>query len=676
MRFGLNAAILALCIGTLANADEIHFTNLAEDPASGLTYQRARSELFGAVQALRESSLVTPIPPGTPAPGMTAGLPGVALFDHDGDGDLDIYVTNGPGAANSLFSSKLAETGVLTFVDRGQAAGVAATDQDSSGVCFGDVDNDGDHDLLVLGLSEANRFFENLGAGDFVEREDSTLADDTFGSTSCSMGDVNGDGLLDVVIANAFDFSMPPDPMGDLFPTFETNQLFRNLGSAEFEDVSATSGIRDLAALPPTAEGRTVTWAIALVDIDLDGDADIVQADDQGPIPTTVNGGLDIGYLHILLNDGTGVFTDQPILFDVTSAGSWMGLGFGDLDCDGEMDIFGSNFGDYGFDVLGLPYTLGDQATRLMLGGGGGTFIDQGVGAAGASTFGWGNAVVDYDNDGDQDAIYQGGLDLTLLMIADNPGTVLENQGCSAEMVYNPAPLRGDYLRRNVHGLAIGDLNADGFPDIVSASNLTIPDVLPLLPSPSVYGSPFDATAFFTSVFAPTEAGFVWTGVDFALGDLTVEMSSADNGNGWVSARLVGSVGLTDLGTVNRDGIGAVVSFTPHRGDTVMKPIIGGSSHLSQHSLTTTFGLGEARSGTLEVLWPGGVRNRLYFARSGKHLVVPEIPCSFDAEWPNAASYLRCVGGALRDLRRAGVISRVEKARLFTSAVIAFASEY
>ena len=659
---------LAFAAVSESNAEEIRFTNLAEEAASGIVYQRARSALFAVVQEARERSLEEALPPGTRLPRMTAGLPGVAIFDHDGDGDLDIYVTNGPGAANSLFSNQLAETGKLRFVDRGVEAGVDATAQDSAGVCFGDVDNDGDHDLLVLSQGEPNRFFENVGAGRFAERTGSTLAVGVAASTSCSMGDVNGDGLLDVVVAN----HRAPGSSGSIFDIYEVNQLFLNLGDTEFEDVSESSGIRNLVGLPPQAEGKTLTWAIAMVDVDLDGDVDIVQADDQGPIPTSANGGLDLGYLHVLVNDGDGIFTDRPIILDAISAGSWMGLGFGDLNCDGHLDLLGSNFGDYGFSILGLFYVLGDQATRVMLGQGGAVFADQGIASTGASAFGWGNAIVDYDNDGDQDLIYQGGFDMTTVKISDNPGIVLDNQGCSAEYVYNPAPLRGDYLKRNVHGMAVGDLNADGFPDIVTASDVTVPEDLELIPLPVAYGTPLDSTALYTSVFQNTPEGLVWKGIDFGFGDVTVEVSSADNGNGWVSVRLLGSVGLTGLGAVNRDGIGAVVSITPHKGKTVMKPIVGGSSYLSQHSLETTFGLGAARHATLEVLWPGGVRNRLYLVRRGQRLVMPEIPCSFDDEQITFADYRSCVRQALDDLKRAGVISRREKARLFVSALTAF----
>ncbi|MEM7354423.1 MAG: CRTAC1 family protein [Acidobacteriota bacterium] len=668
----LVAAALSASVATAETG--IQFDNLADDPASGLAYQRARSPSFAVLQGAREASLIEPIQPGsTLLPVATGGFPGVALFDHDGDGDLDIYASNGPGATNSLFSSQRVETGALSFIDRGAASGTGATEQNSTGVCFGDLDNDGDPDLIVLGMTEPNRLFENLGGGQFVARETALTAGSS-SSTSCSVGDIDGDGLLDVVIANLFDLDVPPPPAPQ-FDLFEANELYRNLGGLQFEDISEISGIRDLAALPLEANGRTVTWAAAIVDVDADGDADIVFADDQGPVLTAANGGTDIGFLHVLLGDGTGHFVDQPIASSAISAGSWMGLGFGDFNCDGHLDILGSNFGDYGFGVLGLPYVLGDQASRWFLGQGDGTFVDPGLGSGQSSAFAWGNAVADIDNDGDPDMAYQGGLDVSFALIADNPGVVVRNDGCGDEFTVETAPLRGDYTRRNVHGMASGDLDGDGFIDLVTVSNLTVPEALPLLPIPMAHGTVLDSAASFASVFVPTPEGLVWSGVDFGLGTLTVEMSSGDNGNGWATARLVGSTGLTPSAAVNRDGIGAIVSFTPHQGATVTQPIVGGSSHLSQHALEAHFGLGSAAKGTLEVLWPGGVRNRIYGVHHGERVTLPEIPCSFDGDFPNLGSYAGCVATALTDLRQAGVIHFGESLRLFVSALIAFLAE-
>ncbi len=134
----------------------------------------------------------------------------------------------------------------------------------------------------------------------------------------------------------------------------------------------------------------------------------------------------------------------------------------------------------------------------------------------------------------------------------------------------------------------------------------------------------------------------------------------------------MGSVALTDGGKTNRDGIGAVVFFTPENGATSIMPIQGGSSFASQHALEVNFGLGAAKQGTVEVLWPGGVRNRLYGVSAGERVVLPEIPCSFHGEWSNQAEYEACVGAALADLASAGIISDSDIERYSSSALQAF----
>src|SRR5262249_60683079 len=111
--------------------------------------------------------------------------------------------------------------------------------------------------------------------------------------------------------------------------------------------------------------------------------------------------------------------------------------------------------------------------------------------------------------------------------------------------------------------------------------------------------------------FKPVDKGeFVWSGSEATDGTLSVEINSGGNGNGWVAVKLRGSVGTVTGGRAPRDGIGAVTFFTPASGKTVMRPVMGGGSYGSQDSLEGTFGLGAATEGTLEVLWPGGTRNR------------------------------------------------------------------
>ncbi|NJL29497.1 MAG: hypothetical protein HC897_17230 [Thermoanaerobaculia bacterium] len=151
-------------------------------------------------------------------------------------------------------------------------------------------------------------------------------------------------------------------------------------------------------------------------------------------------------------------------------------------------------------------------------------------------------------------------------------------------------------------------------------------------------------------------------------GTLAVEVSSADNGNGWAEIKLRGSVGTLSNGKVNRDGIGAVAYFTPEDGKTAIRPIIGGSSYASQDSLAANFGMGAATSGTVEILWPGGVRNRLVDVEPGEKILFPEIPCDFASQGEDRAGYTQCVTSSLDELVAAGVIGQQERARFIKGA--------
>ena len=258
----------------------------------------------------------------------------------------------------NLYSNQLKETGTTTFVEVAETAEVCAAEMDATGVCFGDIDNDGFPDLLVLGRNEPNRLFHNQGNGKFVDiTEQSGLGGGNFSHTSCAMGDIDGDGLLDIVVSNTFDWTHSRPIFVDMFAGVQPNQVYRNLGGNRFADVSAESGIQRLAGLPRGA--ATISWAIALVDIDLDGKLDLVQADDQGAILMSKYGGVNRGFIRIFRNDGTGRFTDVTETVRMNRAGQWMGLAFGDLNCDGRMDLFGSNFGDWAPSNSPIPHSVG-----------------------------------------------------------------------------------------------------------------------------------------------------------------------------------------------------------------------------------------------------------------------------------------------------------------------------
>jgi hypothetical protein len=662
---------LLLIYGALSAA-AVTFEDIAAGGGAGLTYSRTPSARLAILDGIAADGLLDLIAEYPNLPYKTHGAPGVAVWDYDNDGDLDLYVTNGPGTPNSLFRNQLQETGLLTFEDVAQAAGAALTAQDSQGVCYGDVDNDRDLDLFVVGY-KGNLLLENQGDGTF---EDITAASGTGGpgtvSVSCAMGDVNGDGLLDVLIANAFDFQSNI-AYGVPFTYNEHDQLLVNQGGNVFADESNASGITDLAGLPVPG-AALVSWAASLLDLDLDGDLDAVIAQDQHSNLT------DVGFPRIFKNDGTGHFTDATAAVHMNRVGEWRGLAFGDVNCDGRFDIFVSNVGDYVF----FPgfYAPGTWASRWFLGQSDGTFADPGVGSLTTTPTGWGAAMSDYDNDGDTDIVYHGGWEFTVFWDESNPGVLLENQGCSASFTWDSAALAGstNHLDRNVEGLATGDFNNDGFTDVVTVSSFDVPPGslrIPLFSAP--LGSPFDATATFVPTALPSASNpiaFDWLGAPQSPGTLAVEINSG-NANHWAAFDLLGTRGLVanqvSSGRVNRDAIGAVVRFTPEGGQPTLTPVLGGSSYASQSSLTVTAGLGAAVRGTVEVLWPGGVKNRLYDVAASERLVLPEIPCSFDSAM-SRKSYDKCVKESLKDLRHphVDVLTHAEAERLEASALRAF----
>lgn len=646
----------------------ITFTDIAAGDQAGITYRRTPSAQNAIVDAARQQGVVSAasfFPTWKPR-----GAPGVAVFDYDMDGDEDIYVTNGPGSANSLYANQFAETGQVTFVDMAAAAGVTATDQDSGGVSYGDIDNDGDLDLLVLAAGEPNQLFENQGDGTFADiTPTSGLGEDSLFSTSASMGDVNGDGLLDIVVGSSFsDWSNMGPIMADAFDRHQHNQLFLNQGDNVFVDVSETSGLYDIAGLPEDLEGApTITWATSMVDYDLDGDLDIIQADDQPMSPSPVQR----GFVRIFENDGMGQFTDITVEAGLNVTGAWMGLAFGDLNADGNMDIFASNFGDYGSAEF---QPLGTSPSRWFLGQDDGTFTAPDLGELVATPFGWGTSPLDYDNDADTDIIFHGGMDFGFTQDASNPGMLLQNDG-AANFTYDADAMATstDHLRRSVQGSAVGDLNGDGFVDMVSVSDVDFPEPIPVVPYGTDFGADLDDIAGFVPIFTPTDTGeLVWTGVEVPDGTLSVEINSADNGNNWVAIDAMGTVGLTTNGRANRDGIGAVVMVTPEGGPTAMNPIVGGSSYASQDSLTANLGLGDAATGTVEILWQGGVRNRLYDVQAGEELRFPEIPVSFDGDFEGVGDYQQQVNAAIDELVMADVLTQAESDRFFASSIRAY----
>lgn len=668
----LVALALAVVAGApMATATTFH--DIVADGTSGITYERVPSPRL----ALRDAIVaMSPIPSAdffairsNQSPQKGSGNPGIAILDFDNDGDLDIYVTNGPDQNNSLYSSQLVETGDLVFVDVAEAAGVGAFDQDSSGVCFGDIDNDGDHDLYVLATGQPNRLFENNGDGSFTDITASAgVGGEGRHAVGCSFADVDADGLLDVVVANTYDDWNHRKAVFVIGPTYEGmehNYLFHNDGGNVFSDVSAASGIENVSNMP----GGAFTWAITTVDYDQDGDIDILSADNQGGAPQDRS--EERGWNRLFQNDGTGHFTDITESVGLDVAGGWMGVDFSDFNCDGNLDFFVTNLG----------YLGSGQPSRWFYGQNDGSFVDTFADdptlfGIGMTPFGWGTSNFDYDNDGDADTLFHGGVDILSLIDKSNPGVMFRNEGdCTGVFSWDSDAFTTDHQNRTVNAVAVGDLDGDGFEDIVTASNFNVIEkfAVPfagILTPP--FDSPFDAVSTAEIAFSSrVTAGFqTYIDPEFARGNLAVELNSADSGNNWVQIDPMGTIGIVDGASVNRDGIGAVVSFTPRKGKTSLRPIEGGSSYSSQDSLAANFGLGVEYRGVVEVLWPGGVRNRLYNVISGQKVVFPEIPCSLDE--PNPLAFIGCLRGALDDLGDAGILTHRQRVRFLASELRAY----
>jgi hypothetical protein len=688
----------ALCtVFTFASA--IRFTNIATDPASGLSdYRRAGSPplLEQLAKFKNYTGQVTPLNEFPFFPIHPNGQPGIAIFDYDNDGDDDILVPNGPQRANSLFKNLLIENGKLEFTDVGIHAGLPLIAQDCTGVCYGDMDNDGYDDVIILVRDEPNHIFRNLGDGTFEDRSGCTSGfglTDIIGTSNCQVGDVNEDGLLDIHVGNTFDWKQNIPVFGTLFdnPFFlnQPDELFLNLGDFKFEDVSNSSGaVRQ--------ELNNITWAAVLWDYDGDGHLDIVKAQ-------------DVNIMAVLKGDGTGHFVDVTASLKLTglpNAGGFMGIAIANFDTDGDDDMWVSNFGTYGtaVNITGrVSRTIAEAIANGVDPGDaldlrsttGFNFRNDGtferypiIGTLEATPFGWGIIAIDYDLDGCHDILFYGGIDWGASLNLGNPGAILRNAYCNGTFIFDRQALdpATNHSLMVEHGVATGDFNLDGFPDQAMAvaavyDNPDMPtNLVPQTFSPP-YGSPFDDLSFnadpFEFLFENGPPVAIFKGPQFlpSEGPLVVEMNDASNDNHFVSVRLKGMVGLTPQGKVNRNGFGARILSTPgliYSLPTASVPVLGGSSHASQDSSVKIFGLRDKYFTDIEVHWPGKIKNKLYYVIAGKRLVFPEIPCSFDDPNISSSEYKTCVWDALSDAEEAGFIDFFEKFHFYFSAIRAF----
>jgi hypothetical protein len=210
---------------------------------------------------------------------------GASTADFDGDGWIDLYVAN-DGAENQLWLNQRDGT----FVDHGLLSGTAlgpfGRPKAGMGVDAGDLDDDGDEDLVVTNLAgEGHDLYVNDGTATFV----SAAAEAGIGSRSLPYTgfgagwlDVDNDGWLDVLTVNG-SIQLPDSPSGrsEADVLGQSQQLFRNLGTGRFDDVTSMGG--------PALEGRDASRGAAFGDVDNDGDVDVVVANNEGPVQLLLN---------------------------------------------------------------------------------------------------------------------------------------------------------------------------------------------------------------------------------------------------------------------------------------------------------------------------------------------------------------------------------------------------
>ena len=489
---------------------------------------------------------------------------GVALFDYDNDGDLDVYLIQGttfdpaqdpkrtkfplaPGwkPGNRLFRNLLSETGKLEFVDVTEKAGVGHIGY-GMGVAVGDYDNDGFQDLYVTNFGH-NVLYHNNGDGTFTDVTAKAGVDDPRWSASAAWVDYDRDGRLDLFVANYLDFTVKGNKhcfasTGERdYCTPKMYQpvparLFHNRGDGTFEDVTEAAGI-----------GAAIGPGLGIVCADFNGDSwpDIYVANDGAAA-------------HLWINQRNGTFKEMSLLSGTAYSAdglpqAGMGVTAGDFDGDGDEDIFKTN--------------LTNEGANLYVNDGRGNFYDAsaefGLLLPTFPYTGFGTEWFDYDNDGRLDLFIANGAVNRIESMRGKPypfgqpNQLFHNEGAGKKFremtnVAGPAFAMSEVSR----GAAFGDINNDGAVDIVIANNN-----------------------------GPVR--------------LLLNQSHSLNHNHWLLVRLEAAQG-------NRFGMGAMVEVR-QRARKLLRRAHTDSSYLSANDIRVHFGLGDdVKIEELIVHWPDG----------------------------------------------------------------------
>ena len=497
---------------------------------------------------------------------------GVALFDYDNDGLLDIFFTNGAAIpslekTDSSYSNRLfRNNGDGTFTDVTEKAGLAGIGY-SMGAAAGDYDNDGFVDLYVTGVNR-NQLFHNNGDGTFSDVTEKAGVTGTVPgmgkawAVAAGWFDYNNDGLLDLLVVNYLNYDLKTAAACSVgrLPTYcspndfqgTPNILYRNNGDGTFTDVSAASHVGQYAG-----KGMGVAFA----DYDGDGFTDIFISNDTYPN-------------FLLHNNGDGTFTDQATDAGVaynetgkTVAG--MGADFRDLNNDGLPDIFHTA-------MFGDTFSLYENEGKGQFGD---VTSSSGLTIATGRLTAWGTGAYDFDNDGWKDLFTADAAILDNSVEVEHrpyrlPNKVFRNVGnMKFEDVSGTAG--ADFGVAAAHrGAAFGDLNNDGKVDVVVTVLNGPPEIL---------------------------------------------MNRTESDHHWIILKLVG---VKD----NRDGLGTRIKITTAHGSQYNEATTA-VSYNSSSDKRVHFGLGEdGVIDRIELSWPTGVKQVLRGVKADQVLTIREAP--------------------------------------------------
>ena len=492
---------------------------------------------------------------------------GVVLFDFDNDEDLDLYLISGsdlPGQTSPTTpTNRLYRNDGDTFTDVTIQAAVGDTGYGLGG-CVGDYNNDGFTDLYVTNYGP-NVLYRNNGDGTFTDVRESTGTAGNQFSSGCAFVDVDADGYLDLYVVNyvQFDPATNPECTRQGIRTYCTPEALQGAADILYRN-NGDDTFTDItveAGISGGNEKRVRGKGLGVVcgDVDNDGDVDVFVANDTTP-----------NFLYLNDSNAAIKMTEEALFAGVAlseegRAYSGMGANLGDFDNDGYLDIVITNFQD--------------QTNSLYHNAQSGFFSEvsfaKGIGEKSLRYLAWGVDFVDFNNDGWLDLfVANGHLDDNIAEI-DPIGTYaqpnqlfLNNGGVNFEVSVDAAIAAQKVSR----GTAFGDIDNDGDIDIVVSNLKDTPTIL---------------------------------------------RNDSDNASQWLQVKLMGT-------HCNRDAIGARVVLVS--GDvTQTREVKSGSGYLSQNDLRLHFGLGDAaRVDRLIVRWLCGKVQTLQNLETNQVLVISE----------------------------------------------------